>query len=170
METFTALLTLCVGNSPVTGEFPTQRPVTRSCFLWSAPWINGWLNNRDAGDLRRHHAHYDVIVMRGDFLGFYILPGCMTGLRAITLLHQCHWRWRIEAERKWTASCNDISKRIFVNETGLISIQISQIFFLEIQHCEHWSANGLAPKRRQAIMWSNGSLIRWRINASLDVS
>ena len=32
-------------------------------FLWSAPCINGWLNNREAGDLRRHRAHYNVIVM-----------------------------------------------------------------------------------------------------------
>ena len=30
METFSALLALCVGNSPATGEFPAQRPVTRS--------------------------------------------------------------------------------------------------------------------------------------------
>ena len=30
METFSALLALCAGYSPVTGEFPTQRPVTRS--------------------------------------------------------------------------------------------------------------------------------------------
>ena len=30
METFFALLALCAGNSPVTSEFPTQRPVTRS--------------------------------------------------------------------------------------------------------------------------------------------
>ena len=30
METFSALLTICAGNSPVPGEFPTQRPVTRS--------------------------------------------------------------------------------------------------------------------------------------------
>ena len=29
METFSALLTRCVENSPVTGEFPAQRPVTR---------------------------------------------------------------------------------------------------------------------------------------------
>ena len=28
METFSALLVLCAGNSPVTGEFPSQRPVT----------------------------------------------------------------------------------------------------------------------------------------------
>ena len=30
METFSASLVLCAGNSPVTGEFPTQRPVTQN--------------------------------------------------------------------------------------------------------------------------------------------
>ena len=30
METFYASLAICAGNSPVTGEFPTQRPVTQS--------------------------------------------------------------------------------------------------------------------------------------------
>ena len=30
METFSALLAICAGNSPVTGEFLAQRPVTRS--------------------------------------------------------------------------------------------------------------------------------------------
>ena len=30
METFSALLALCAGNSPVPGEFHAQRPVTRS--------------------------------------------------------------------------------------------------------------------------------------------
>ena len=30
METFSALLAICAGNSPVSGEFPAQRPVTRS--------------------------------------------------------------------------------------------------------------------------------------------
>ena len=32
-------------------------------FLWSVPWINGCVNNREAGVLTRDHAHYDVIVM-----------------------------------------------------------------------------------------------------------
>ena len=37
METFSALLVLCAGNSPVTGEFPSQKPVTRSFdVFWSA--------------------------------------------------------------------------------------------------------------------------------------
>ena len=30
MEIISALLAICAGNSPVTGEFPSQRPVTRS--------------------------------------------------------------------------------------------------------------------------------------------
>ena len=30
METFSALLAISVGNAPVSGEFPAQRPVTRS--------------------------------------------------------------------------------------------------------------------------------------------
>ena len=27
-------------------------------------WINGWVNNGEAGDLRLYRAHYDVIVMK----------------------------------------------------------------------------------------------------------
>ena len=30
METFSALLAICAGNSPVSGEFTPLRPVTRS--------------------------------------------------------------------------------------------------------------------------------------------
>ena len=26
-------------------------------------WINGWVNNGEAGDLRRHLAHHDVILL-----------------------------------------------------------------------------------------------------------
>ena len=59
---------LCVRNSPVNGEFPTQRPVTRSFDVFFDPRvnINGWVNNREAGDLRRDPAHYDVILMIPD--------------------------------------------------------------------------------------------------------
>ena len=42
-------------------------PVTSNVELWIfsliCAWTNGWANNRDAGDLRRHGAHYDVITM-----------------------------------------------------------------------------------------------------------
>ena len=55
---------LCAGNSPVIGEFPAQRPVTRSLYVFFDLHRNeNWVNNGEAGDLRRHHAHYDVILM-----------------------------------------------------------------------------------------------------------
>ena len=34
-------------------------------FSLICAWINGWVNNREAGDLRRHRVHYDVTVMAG---------------------------------------------------------------------------------------------------------
>ena len=40
METFYALLDLCVGNSPLAGEFPSQRPVTRSFDVFFDPRLN----------------------------------------------------------------------------------------------------------------------------------
>ena len=65
METFSALLALCARNSPVTGEFPSQRPVTRSFDVFFDLRLNkAWENNHEAGDWRRYRAHYDVIVMR----------------------------------------------------------------------------------------------------------
>ena len=63
METFSALLALCVGNSPVAGEFPAQRPMAQSFVFFMRASINGWVNNREPGDPRRHRAHCDVIVM-----------------------------------------------------------------------------------------------------------
>ena len=49
------------------GEFSAQRPVTRSVmFSLIYAWIHDWVNNREAGDLRRHRGHYDVIVMNDD--------------------------------------------------------------------------------------------------------
>ena len=66
METFSVLLALCVGNSPVTGEFCAQiKGQWHGALMFSliCAWINAWENNCEAGDLRCHHAHYDVIAM-----------------------------------------------------------------------------------------------------------
>ena len=45
-------------NSPHKGQW-------RGALMFSliCTWTNDWVNNRDAGDLRRYRAHYDVIVM-----------------------------------------------------------------------------------------------------------
>ena len=49
METFSALLAICAGNSPVTGEFPTQRPVTRSFDVYFDLRLNNRLSKQSWG-------------------------------------------------------------------------------------------------------------------------
>ena len=49
METFSALLALCAGNSPVTGEFPSQRPVMRSFDVFFDLRLNKRLNKHSWG-------------------------------------------------------------------------------------------------------------------------
>ena len=64
MKTFSVFLALCVGNSPVTIEFPSQRPVTRSFDVYFDLRLNKTLSKQSsAGNLRRNRAHYDVTVM-----------------------------------------------------------------------------------------------------------
>ena len=59
-------MVLYVGNSSVTAEFPSQRPVTRSFDISFDLRLNKpvWVNNRETGDLRRHRAHYDITVVQ----------------------------------------------------------------------------------------------------------
>ena len=65
MKTFSALLAVCAGNSPVTVEFPSQRPVTRRALMFSLICaLNKRLSKQSWGwYLRRHRAKYDVVVM-----------------------------------------------------------------------------------------------------------
>ena len=45
-------------NSPHKGQWRRALMFSLICV-----WIQGWINNREAGDLRRYRAHYDVTVM-----------------------------------------------------------------------------------------------------------
>ena len=64
METFYALLVLSVGKPPVTGVFPSQRPVTWSFDVFlDIRLMAASSNDRDAGDLKRRVIYCDVIVM-----------------------------------------------------------------------------------------------------------
>ena len=51
------------GDPPVTGGFPSQRPVTQSFSVFFDLRQHKRLGNRDTGDLRRHRANYDVTVI-----------------------------------------------------------------------------------------------------------
>ena len=51
-----------IHRSPVNSQHKGQ---WRGALMFSliCAWINRWVNNGEAGDLRRKHVHYDVIVM-----------------------------------------------------------------------------------------------------------
>ena len=55
---------LCAGihRSPVNSPHKGQRRGALMFSLFCA-WTNSWVNNRDAGDLKRHRPHYDVPLM-----------------------------------------------------------------------------------------------------------
>ena len=58
-------------------------------------WINGWVNNREAGDLRRYRAHYDVIVMSS---WKPVTTRCLINLYAVI-----HYKIRLF----WGTQCSD---------------------------------------------------------------
>ena len=68
-------------TGPLCGEFPVpvnspHKGQWRGALKFSliCVWINVWVNNREAGDLRHHRGHYDVTVMcKGRFCWWQLL-------------------------------------------------------------------------------------------------
>ena len=113
METFSTLLAICAGNSPVPGEsimtlsngnkhilrywpfmWEISRPSVNSphkgqwlgtlMFYLICAWSNSSVNNHDAGDLRHHRPHHYVTVMNG--------LRCITGF---AIMFSRTWMWTI---------------------------------------------------------------------------
>ena len=87
---------LCAGNSPVSVN-SLHKGQWRGALMFSliCVWINVWVSNREAGDLRRHRAHYDVIVV------------CVSNLNTPT--------WRITA---WMGKMPNWRARICYDDFG----------------------------------------------------
>ena len=75
-------------NSPQKGQWRGALMFPLICTR-----INGWVNNGDAGDLRRHRAHYDVTVMLGNiswsstWAQFIIITFISCARRGVSNLH-----------------------------------------------------------------------------------
>ena len=97
-------------NSPHKGQW-------RGALMFSliCAWIDGCVNNREAGDLRRHHAHYDVMVMWRWHL--FILPSKMLVFWLIM-----HW---------WLFQCLDLS--ISVHVSG--HYRYSELIYVNLTAC-----------------------------------
>ena len=139
METFSALLDPCAGNSPVTGEFPAQTPVTRSFNVFFDLHLNKRLRNHcEAGDLRRHRAYYDVCVMAK-------WPSMMAQWHAnafhITVPHYCS-AWLPRMERKGYESTGCFTYSMTLTHWGRVTHNcVSKLTTIV-------SNNGLSPDRQ----------------------
>ena len=86
-------------------------------FYFICACLNGWVNNHEAGDLRRHGAHYDVIVM---LINWYcpVITRSGSGFCGILLgaIYKNCSKYQVENElRKYTFKNNSTSPRVWVN-------------------------------------------------------
>ena len=93
--------------------------------------INRWVNNREDGDLRRHRAHYDVIVMRRPNTNRY---------SELTIATQ----WSFMEFEIWPINLSHWGRVTHICVDDLTAIG---------------SDNGLSPGLRQAIMWTNVGIL-----------
>ena len=64
METFSALLAICAENSPVSGEFPAPRPVTRSFHVFFDLRLWGWWLETPSRSIWRHNNKDGIIKLK----------------------------------------------------------------------------------------------------------
>ena len=119
MEAFSALLALCAGNSPVTGEFPSQRPETRSLDVIFHLRLNirlskqswGWWFKTPSSSLWRHCNVFYRVTLVGyqeahcwlqrsiDGYGFIINMYCLSNIYHLTIWRHRTVRYSLEISR-----------------------------------------------------------------------
>ena len=142
-------------NSPHKGQWHRALIFSLICV-----WINGWVNNREAGDLRRYRAHYDATVMNIRLRECIIY--CLASQSiAEELLYLTHLPPG-QNGRHWA---DDISNAFCWQEKLCILIRISMKFVLR-GPIYISSDNGLAPNRRHVITLTNADPVYRRIHAA----
>ena len=126
MESFSALLV----NSPNKCQW-------RGTLLFSliGAWTNGWVNNRDAGDLRHHRAHYDVTVMRKCFfddgpLG-YTITRTGPALEGLTcregVFGGVYWSHSLNSPFLYITEWEKCLKKTFESYSYLVSVTTTEL-------------------------------------------
>ena len=147
-------------TGPLCGEFTGPRwiPLTKAsdaelwCFLIYA-WINSWVNNREAGDLRRNGAHYDVIVMTA---GKIVYSSGIHQSCEISVIFDIHfgflivWEWAEQDNRNvvfWVKFQNDLA-----NEEIIIDLRDYARYELKMG----FDSSPLVP--HTCLTWTNADL------------
>ena len=139
METFSALLVICAGNSPVAGEFSAQRPVTRSFDVFFDLRLNkllskqssGWWFNTLSRPLWRHCNVFRVVINSVD------------AIRWKSLLNSKDWlRWELGTIRQqaitWANAVQDLYRYIMSlgdNAFRIINLKQCIEYVRELRNC-----------------------------------
>ena len=78
-------------NSPQKGQWREAL-----MFFFISVWINGWVNNGKAGDLRRYRAHYDVTVMLHDVSECQMLQMVVINSKSMDVINSEPMQCRID--------------------------------------------------------------------------
>ena len=153
-------------NSPHKGQW-------RGALMFSliCAWINGWVNNREAGDLRCHRAHYDVSVMARVKPNLtddarvhnaclrHLTPVCSRfagNSHSMNILLCFNTLWSRQNSRLLadnTFKCKFLNKNVWI----LIKISLKYVSRDLI---------GNKPALVQIMAWHQNGLVYWRIYAS----
>ena len=129
-------------------------------------WINGWVNNGEAGDLRRHRTHYDVIVITRGWMGSLVrmtdipdsCPGlsdrCWLGINLIVFavwdtMHVISFQTHFcRISTRFRAICFTVGPLLEWHTIHVfaISLHVTPVPFLSLQWVE-WHAIGAVTKR-----------------------
>ena len=131
--------------------------MVQSFDFFSLIWINGWVNNRDTGDLRRHRAHHDVTVMESMNLCLCLIRRWMSSVCHVSGSrndekykfvfmfpdkYQHMKDFNIHTTQTWKSKNSSWSNHgIWRNELG-----------------QHWHRYWPVARRHNAITWTNVDL------------
>ena len=142
MEPFSALLALCAGNSPVSGEFPAQRPVTRSFdvsfdlrlnkqlskqswgWWFETLWRSLWRHRNAKSWIAEETLAWPCKIIR------HLQVQCWPGSGSVWSLSQAFNTLRL---RQNGCHFTDIFKCILLNEKAWILLKISLKFVAKVQ-------------------------------------
>ena len=167
METFSALLAICAGNSPVPVNSP-HKGQWRGALMFSliSAWINSWVNNREAGDLRRNRAHYDVIVMSHDRVSMVVADCSAYSVSRHLYLSRCRrsvrYKWFdvMEYRRIWKFHSEQVANYVLHGYPGVKLPRTPQSWY-------PWQQGNYFIWLYVWIVWIWVSMIAWWINECL---
>ena len=128
-----------IHRSPVNSSYKGQ---WRGALMFAliCVWINGWVNNPEAGDLRLYRARYDVTVMYTLKPYMYNVVSSMH-IMVIHFRRDCSWMWKqiievwwlLPSVSIWMISLNtgcSTHDFVFANHKTLVKLGITQTIVL----------------------------------------